>query len=114
MYGRNSANSADRKRGVVTWTYMCHSRRPEFKPQSGFSNCTGPHSMTLAQILTSLAGESPPTTGQGVTVTHGANDAVNAAKRYQQERIVKARAAIERAEDLALEGDIPKEKLRAA
>ena len=37
MYGRNGANTTDRRKGRVIWTYLCHSRRPDFKERPGFA-----------------------------------------------------------------------------
>lgn len=111
MYGRNNAEKRAREQGIVRWAYVCHSMRPSFQPKPGFEKCSDPHTITLKAILERLAEfESPDTQ---IEVVRGISDsAVKTAKRRERKKIDKARAAIERAEDLALEGDISKEKMR--
>lgn len=110
MYGRNNANTAARKRGVMNWAYVCHSSRPAFKARPGLPKCTEPHTISVAAIFKALADFQSP--DSQITVARG-RSGVDAAKRLQLDRIIKAEAAIDRAEDLALEGDISKEKLRS-
>lgn len=113
MYGRNNSNTAARKRGAMNWAYVCHSSRPAFQPRPGFPKCTRAHTMSVAAIFEMLAGAASP--NAQITVVHGgvASDLVRSAKDRERERIEKAQATIDRAEDLALEGDISKEKLRS-
>lgn len=111
MYGRNNADKRARAQGVIRWAYVCHSSRPAFQPMPGFTNCTSSHSMTLKAILAALADfESPDVQ---IEVARGVSDtATKAAKRRERAKIDKARADISRAEDLAMDGDISKDKLR--
>lgn len=111
MYGRNDTSRTARDRGHINWNYLCHSNRPAFQPRPGFTKCVERHSISLRTILETLADYDAP--DAGITVVRGvSSDGVRAAKRREYERIDKARADINRAEDLALDGDISKSKLR--
>lgn len=111
MYGRNNAGARFRKEGIIKWSYVCHSMRPAYKERPGFTNCTRSHTMSLQAILEAL-GDFNIRSAQIEVMRGASSDGAREAKRREHERIAKARAGIERAEDLALDGDISKEKLR--
>ena len=67
--------------------------------------------MTMATIFELLA--AAHSGGQVTVVRDASDDGIRLARRHELDRIVEANAVMEAAEDLALEGDISKEKLRS-
>lgn len=116
MYGRPDPL----RTGGYSWRYTCLTSygSMSFRPVDGFGPlCTTGHSMALKDILNALAGGSVKVRGGApveVTVVPGGAVVTPADRRRSIEAIITtAEERVGRAEDLAIDGMLSKDKLRA-
>jgi len=115
MYGRNdAAGSREAHRGTVSWRYYCISGRPGVKVKEGYESlCTTSHSMPASRIIAALRAAG---TSEGVSLRMkvAEPDDVTIEMKATERKIRDIKARLETAQDLAIDGLLPKDKLKAA
>ena len=114
MYGRNDAKGDDVGMGVLIWRYMCRSHRAGVEPATGYAKvCTKAKTMAAVKIIEALGAAG--TSGSDVLrLKRLDTEDVSVQMKDIEKSIRGIEAALDKAEDYALQDLIPVAKLRTA